>query len=201
MSVPTSEAQEHQLTSHSGRLSDRDEVWDGEYVVSPLATVTHQRFVSRLTAILSTAVDMNAGDDVFAGINVSDREAGWTHNFRIPDVAVVLKGNPAKDCGTHLCGGPDLVIEVVSKGDRARLKTAFYAAIGVREFWVIDRNPFCLELLRSDGVQFASAGTIEAGSTGVLQSHVVPLNLRVVTGDVQPRFEIRPTVGDRVWSI
>jgi len=201
MPSPSPQTQEHRLTFDSGQLSDRDEVWDGEYVVAPMATIEHQWIAIQLAAIFLAIIDRAGGDRVYQGLNVSDREAGWTHNFRIPDVGVVLSGNPAKNCGTHLCGGPDVVVEVLSKADRAREKADFYGAIGVREYWIIDPDPLRLDLLRSDGERLVTAGTIVAGSSVVVQSAAVPLTLRVVTGGEGPQFEIRHSLGHPIWSI
>ncbi len=201
MSTTPTETQGHRLTFDSGQLSDRDEVWDGEYVVSPLATVAHQWMISHLGTIFFSVTDPARGDHVYPGLNVSDRDAGWTHNFRIPDVGVVLADNPARDCGTHLCGGPDVVVEILSKADRAREKAEFYAAVGVREFWIIDPDPLRLDLLRSDGESLVAVGTIEAGSTAELASAVLPLMLRVIVVGGRSRIEVRRAAGDQVWTL
>src|SRR4051794_4811539 len=95
-----------------GRLKDererlgtnhRDEVWDGVYVAMPLANNEHQWLASQLWLVLYSVVDA-AGDGVaYNGVNVSDRVEDWPQNYREPDVAVFLKGNSARDCGTHWC--------------------------------------------------------------------------------------------------
>src|SRR5437868_3078608 len=78
-----------------------DEVWDGVYMMAPLANNEHQYLATGLATVLTPAVQPPEGGMVFAGCNVSDREVKWEKNYRCPDVAVFLKGNPARDCDTH----------------------------------------------------------------------------------------------------
>ena len=82
---------------------------------------------------------------------MSDREEGWKENYRIPDMVFYSESNPAKACVTHLCGGPDFALEVVSPGDRSREKLGFYASVGTREVLLLDRKPWSLELFRLVG--------------------------------------------------
>src|SRR3712207_6379679 len=99
-------------------LDRYDEVWDGVYMMVPLANTEHQDLQSGLVAAIKNALNWDESIQVHAGSNVSDREDDWTHNYRIPDVVVVFPGGAARDCGTHWCGGPDFCAEVTSPGDR-----------------------------------------------------------------------------------
>ena len=114
-------------------LDRRDEMWEGIYVMSPDPNFEHQSFKGKLVHIFSIVCDPFAGADVLPGLNVSDRVSGWHKNYRIPDVAVYLPGNPAKNCGTHMCGGPDFAVEILSEHDLARNKLDFYAKVNTRE--------------------------------------------------------------------
>src|SRR4051794_19982634 len=87
-----------------------DEVWDGVYIMSPLANVEHQRVVSGLTIALGAALAGKA--EVFAGINVTNRSDDWKQNYRCPDLSVVFPGSKAVDCGPYFLGGPDFIVEV-----------------------------------------------------------------------------------------
>ena len=87
---------------------------------------------------------------VFAGCNVSDQPKRWKRNYRCPDVAVFLPGNPAEDRKTHWFGGPDFAVEIISRFDRSREKFGFYKSVGVRELLLVDRHPWALELYRAD---------------------------------------------------
>src|SRR5438876_69925 len=74
-----------------------DEVWEGVYVMPPIANNEHQALASRIGGILQPLGPWPEGGTVYVGVNVSDREQGWEHNYRVPDVAAFLKGNPARD--------------------------------------------------------------------------------------------------------
>ena len=93
------------------RVWTRDEMWEGVLVMPPLANNEHQRIVSKLTSAFSSVIDWDAGEQALPSANVSDRDAGWTYNYRDPDC------NPAHDCGTHWHGGPDMLVEVISPGE------------------------------------------------------------------------------------
>src|SRR6056297_3761329 len=82
-----------------------DEVWEGIYVMSPLANNEHQALASRLSAIFQVVLDWGEFGDVFAGVNVSDRVDDWKQNYRCPDVAVYLRGTAAQNRETHWLGG------------------------------------------------------------------------------------------------
>ena len=104
-----------------------DEVWDGVYVMAPLASNEHRRLAFELARVFAEAAP--SGATVLQGANVSDRQEEWEHNYRCPDVVVVLPGGRAIDAGTHWIGGPDLLVEVVSPNDRSRDKLGFYASL------------------------------------------------------------------------
>src|SRR5215218_9423937 len=128
---PLIERQFNEQRSAAG-LSERDEVWDGVTVVMPLPTVEHQKIVAFFMKVFAAVFDADSSVVLLPGANVSDRETGWKQNYREPDVVLYREGGTARDCGTHLCGGPDFLLEVVSPEDRARDKLPFYASIGTR---------------------------------------------------------------------
>lgn len=165
----------------------RDEVWDGVYVVMPLANNDHQRLVGKLTSALANV----PGVTVYPGCNVSDSRDDWMSNFRCPDVAVFLPGNPAEDRKTHFLGGPDFAVEIVSKYDRSREKFEFYRRVGVRELLFIDRHPeWSLELYRCQEDQWILVGKNLPGSAEPLISNVLPVSFRLHEDSPRPRIEI-----------
>ena len=178
-----------------------DEVWDGAYLMSPLADLEHQYFVARLTAIYQAALDSGDPGIAYPGANVSDREVDWTENYRCPDVAVVRDGCAAKNCGTHWYGGPDIVVEIVSPGDQSRAKFDFYAGIGVNELLIIDRQPWALELYRLEARELRLVGRSTVDSPSQLQSTVLPLNFRLVPSDVRPVVEITHKDKRQTWRL
>lgn len=178
-----------------------DEVWDGVYVMAPIADVEHQELVSGLTTVLNLAVGWPGLGRVYPGANVTDREHDWTKNYRVPDVLVFLRGNPAQNRQSHWLGGPDLAVEIVSRSDRSREKLGFYAAVGTRELLIVDRDPWALELYRADGGVMGSVAVSTPGSAEALASTVVPLSFRLLPGEARPAIEVRHGDGVQHWVI
>jgi Uma2 family endonuclease len=169
--------------------------------MSPLSDIQHQILATRIAAIIQIALGPGEPGIAIAGVNVSDREDNWTKNYRCPDVAVVLKGCAAKNCGTHWCGGPDFLVEIVSPDDRSRQKFDFYARIGVRELLIIDRLPWSLELYRLEEDELQSVGRSSLEAQLQLQSTVLPLNFRLIAGQARPVIEVAHHDGRQVWQI
>jgi Uma2 family endonuclease len=178
-----------------------DEVWDGVYVMSPLADNEHQRIGFALAIAFAAALGASA--QVFPGCNVSDRLKRWAKNFRCPDVAVFLPGNPALDRGTHWYGGPDFAVEIMSRHDRSREKFDFYFKVGVRELLLVDRHPWRLELYRNDKSQWITPGysALENGPAAILQSQVLQLGFRLVEGPTRPQIEVTRVAPEGKWLV
>jgi Uma2 family endonuclease len=164
-----------------------DEVWDGVYVMAPLANNEHQFLAMEIAAAIRQGIRVPEEGLVFAGCNVSDQEQDWTRNYRCPDVAVFFKTNPAQDRGTHWFGGPDFAAEIVSPNDRSRDKLAFYFKVGVRELLLVDRKPWRLELYRSDGESLKPVGTCPYAKPKALASAVIPFSFTMVAGQARPK--------------
>lgn len=167
--------------------------------MSPIANNNHQWIASKLTIILYQALGAIAEQSIFAGTNISDQPEDWTKNYRVPDVAVFLPGNPAEDRDTHWFGGPDFAVEIISKGDRSRKKFEFYAGAGVRELLLVDRFPWRLELYRNDGGELKPAGSLVPGDSGRILSQVLPVSFRLIEPIEKPKIEVTQTVDGRVW--
>jgi Uma2 family endonuclease len=176
-----------------------DEVWDGVYVMAPLANIEHQQLMSNLSAAFINAFAAQPEVRVFAGVNVSDRKRNWKKNFRCPDVAVVLPGSRAVDCDTFYFGGPDFVVEIVSDYDRSREKFDFYARVEVREMLLIDRDPWQLELYRLEDSVLKLVGTSEPIGQQEVNSQVLPLTFRLLKRPAgRPQIEIaKPETTER----
>jgi Uma2 family endonuclease len=179
----------------------RDEVWNGVYIMSPMAGFDHQRFVTRLAMAFGAVVDLDGGAEVLAGLNVSDRVDKWRENYRIPDVAVHLPGNPAIIREAFACGGPDFAVEVLSEGDLARRKLDFYAKVNTRELLLLDRDPWSLELYRLTEGRLALVGVSTPEKPDILTSEVLPLTFRLVPGEGRPTLELSRVDGGQTWRI
>jgi len=182
-------------------LDRYDEVWEGVYMMVPLANNEHQNFQFRLAAAIQNAIGWNEPVKIDAGANVSDREDDWTENYRIPDVVVVFPGGAARDCGTHWCGGPDFCVEIASPGDRSRDKLDSYAGIGVRELLVVDRDPWAMELYRLSGGRLNPAGRSDLDKGDSLASTVVPVSFRLLAGAERPAIDVAHRDGVQHWLV
>ncbi|MDY3559336.1 Uma2 family endonuclease [Gemmata sp. JC673] len=178
----------------------RDEVWDGVLVMAPLANNEHQLLVMRFTLAFSHAVDFDAGDVVLPGCNVSDRDAGWTDNYREPDAAVYLASNSAKNSDTHWVGGPDLAVEVASPGENPRLKLDFYAQINTRELLIVERDPWAVERYQLQGGKLVLVETADAANGTVLTSSVLPLTFELRAGATRPVIRIAHIQTGQIWT-
>ncbi len=183
-------------------LDRYDEVWDGIYVMSPLANFEHQSLATRLASAFIQALPKGANKRILAGANVSDRAEDWTKNYRVPDVVVYLPENPAIFHEAFAQGGPDFAVEVISKGDRSRKKFDFYAKVGVREFLLVDRFPWRLELYRNTGAGWIDAGSLALGDSERIVSEVLPLSFRLVesVSGSGPEIEMTHSIDGRIWT-
>ena len=157
-----------------------DEVWEGVYIMSPTPNNEHQSLATELSGSLMTVIDWQSLGRTLAGANVSDRQADWTTNYRIPDVLVFLNETGSKDCGTHWFGGPDFAVEIVSPGDRTLEKLVFYASVGTRELLVIDRDPWQLTLYRlSNSKKLVPVAVSSHSQAATIRSDVLPICLQL----------------------
>jgi Uma2 family endonuclease len=178
-----------------------DEVWEGVYVMPPLPNNEHQQLVMCLGAVLQEVLGWPGLGLVFPGVNVSDRDEGWEHNYRVPDLAVFLPGGKAQSRDTHWVGGPDFAVEITSPHDDTRAKVPFYGQVGVRELLLIDRHPWRLELYRLQGQQLTLAGQATPEQPAVLASQVVPLSFNVRPGTGRPLVEVVRQGEERAWLV
>ena len=177
-----------------------DEVWEGVYVMAPLANIEHQQLMINLGAAFVNAFASQPEVRVFPGVNVSDRKKDWKNNYRCPDVAVVLPGSRAVDCDTFYFGGPDFVVEIASDYDRSREKFDFYSRVGVREMLIVDRNPWQLELYRLDGSELAPVGKSDPAGQQSIASQVLPLTFRLLSRPTgRPQIEIVKPESNERW--
>jgi Uma2 family endonuclease len=178
-----------------------DEVWEGIYVMNPLANWEHQELVGGLIQCLGSVIRDARLGQVLPGVNVSDRQQGWEKNFRCPDVAVFLNDTKAVNCGAFAFGGPDFAVEIVSPGDRSREKRGFYAKVGTRELLIVDRKPWAIELYRLEGEALVRAGKSTLAKPDWLTSEVVPLKFRLVAGKTRPEIEAVHATTRKKWRI
>ena len=177
-----------------------DEVWNGVYVMSPEADNSHQKLAFSIAKVID-AVCARKGAVVLPSVNVSDRADDWTRNYRVPDVAVFMPGNPAENRETHFLGGPDFLVEVVSKYDRSRRKLDFYASIGVREVLLVNRAPWRLDMYRLKAGELELAATSHPDGEKAVESEVLGLSFRLIPAEPGPRIEATDLQNKNQWLI
>lgn len=194
---------EEQLRSQRAAIGadHYDEVWEGVYRMPPMPNDEHQEIVMRLGSIFQEVVGWPGQGRVRPGVNVSDREADWQHNYRVPDVAVFLQGGAARNCVTHWLGGPDFVVEIISPDDQSRDKLPFYSGIGVGELLLVDRHPWSLELYKRAGAALSCVGRSSPDHDAVLTSALLPLTFHLVSGATRPQIEVVHTESQRSWLV
>jgi Uma2 family endonuclease len=178
-----------------------DEVWNGVYVMPPLPNDEHQALVMRVGCILQDVIGWPGLGEVRPGVNVSDREVGWEHNYRGPDIVVVMRGGRARNLGTHWVGGPDFIVEITSPHDQTRDKLPFYGEIGVRELLLVDRAPWALELYQLQGAQLVQVARATLDAPAVLTSQVVLLTFALQPGTGRPLIEVVHGATGQRWLV
>ncbi len=134
-----------------------DEVWEGEYHVSPGPSGRHAQVDDLLGRVLGPLAD-RAGLKGATACNI-----GVPTDFRVPDRAYFRDGgldiwNPTAA----------IVVEVLSPGDESRAKLGFYVDHGVEEVLIVDPDQRSVEWLAGGQHGFEPAdGSALLGTTAV----------------------------------
>jgi Uma2 family endonuclease len=165
-----------------------DEMWEGVLHMTPSADREHQDIEGALEAWLRQYWAGPNGCRVYHQINVSE-PGTWPNNFRIPDLVLLTPARFNIDHNKYFDGGPDAVVEIHSPGDESYEKLDFYAKIGVREVWIINRDskiPEIFELISGAyEVRQPDAG-------GWFLSVVAGTELRAEVGKLEIRLAQQP---------
>ena len=103
---------------------------------------------------------------------------GWPNNYRIPDLILLRPDSRAIQKGAYFEGPPDVVVEIRSPEDETIEKLPFYAALGVREVWVIDRDTRAPQIYELQGKTLDEKGPDADGCRSLRSSSVVGVELR-----------------------
>jgi Uma2 family endonuclease len=128
----------------------RHEVIDGEHLVTPAPSWTHQYAVGELAAILRSYLsEHRAGQVIFAPADVEFDE----HNMVEPDLFVVPLVGGKKPRAWEDVRALLLAVEVLSpssvRTDRVR-KRRLYQSRGVPEYWIVDVDTQVVERWRAN---------------------------------------------------
>ena len=121
-------------------LDGFDEVWEGAYVVEPMAHPRHG-LVDQQVAVILDPPARAAGLVVSSPLNLGEPD-----DYRVPD-RVLLRSIPT----TTYVPTAAMVVEVVSPDDRSRQKLDFYAAHDVDEVLLVEPRRRSVELFGRRG--------------------------------------------------
>jgi Uma2 family endonuclease len=185
MKAVISKVPEHILEWRRRTGADRyDEMWEGVLHIAPVPNRDHQELAFALAVWLRFNWAEPNGCRVYLERNIAEHGA-WPDNYRIPDLVLVTPSRIHLDCNEYIDGGPDAVVEIHSPDDEAYEKLDFYAKIGVREVWIIDRDtrkPHIYKLV-SDRYELQ-----EAGADGWHRSDMAGSEMRATADE---KLEIR----------
>jgi Uma2 family endonuclease len=116
-----------------------DEMWKGVLHMAPVPNRDHQELAFALAIWLRFNWAEPNHCQVYLERNIAAPGA-WPNDYRIPDLVLVSPARFHIDCNEYFDGGPDAVIEIHSPDDEAFEKLEFYARVGVREVWIVNRD-------------------------------------------------------------
>jgi Uma2 family endonuclease len=146
------------------------ELSEGRLIMPPHPTRSHQVAVEEMYIRLREFIqEQGLGEVHIAPLPVRL----WPGKIREPDIFFISKDHEDR-IGEHVCGVPDLIVEVVSsstlKTDRME-KFHEYARAGVAEYWLVDPQARAIEVYTLHQGAYLLRGKSEAGekaSSGLL---------------------------------
>ena len=150
---------------------DRFEIIDGELIVTPSPSWSHQIISANIFRALDRHVyEENLGRAAYAPLDVRLTP----DNVLVPDIIFIARER------LHIAGPqtvdapPDIVIEIFSPGTRRRdlvEKRDLYAQFGVREYWVVDPANRAVTVFERVGRMYQP---VPAAADGSVLSRVLP---------------------------
>jgi Uma2 family endonuclease len=167
-----------------GEIFKRYDIIDGVRIFMTNPTRRHQRILLRISRLFyAFELETRSGETLVAPQDVLITRSPL--RTRQPDVAFIsrerLERNAEETNPAPLDPSPELVVEVLSPGERLRARAARiadYCSVDVRECWVVDPRTLTVEVLRltPDGpVSIATYGQSEALSSEVFPGLRLPV--------------------------
>ncbi len=140
--------------------------------MTPPPDATHDAIVARLLRLLTTYLESSQD----AGTLYVPRAAIWTgpNTYVEPDL-FYISAQLAVEMGADRRDRADLVVEVVSPASAVYDRTTkadTYAALGVRELWLVDQSQETVEVRTLEENGFATDGILSRGQS--IQSATFP---------------------------
>lgn len=155
----------------------RYEVIDGDLVVTPSPSTTHQTVSKRIQFVLMLQVEERGLGQVFNA--PIDLIFSKTRTLQ-PDLLVIRTERLQIISDRGIESAPDLVIEIVSpsteKTDRDP-KSKLYAQEGVCEYWIVDASSQTFEVYSLAQNGYTLAGKYGAGDKVVSQVFEIDLDV------------------------
>ncbi len=155
-----------------------DEMWDGVLHMVPPPSRWHQRFGTKLLAVLLPVAEAR-GLEASYETGVFRPDTG-TRDYRTPDL-VFARPSQATDRGVE---GAELVVEVLSEDDESHEKLGFYEQLSVSEVLLVDPETRDFELYALRGGKLHIALPDERGA---VRSQVLGIVFAKVEG---PHFSV-----------
>jgi Uma2 family endonuclease len=153
--------------------SKRFELIEGEVFMTPSPSTRHQTAASNLHLALGNFVrERNLGRVYFAPYDVVFSQ--WT--ALEPDLLFIRKERLSIITDANVQGAPDLVIEILSPGNKAydrETKYRVYESAGVPEVWYVDPEEKSVEILNLT-LDRRYALTAKLSGNGAIVSKVLP---------------------------
>jgi Uma2 family endonuclease len=151
------------------------EIVEGELFVKASPDPRHQRIVTNVLVAFELYFREHGGGEVFIGpIGVVINQI----NVVEPDLIVLVKNGAWTIGDKRIHGAPDLVVEVVSKGNRRHdevRKKAVYEKNHVREYWIVDPESETVRAHRRAGEMFVLAAEVGMEKGGTLTTPLLPV--------------------------
>ena len=143
------------------------ELDDGELYLMPRPRFGHQFLMRLLASYIQMYLDtfeQPPAEVHHEAVTILSRERGLT---LVPDLIVILRARADIVVGGYAEGAPDIAVEILSS-DRNRdlvRKRQFYAAAGVREYWIVDPAADSVTLLELDDGDYVERAALTAADT------------------------------------
>jgi Uma2 family endonuclease len=187
---------EQVLAERRQRGADRwDEMWDGVLHMVPPPGAEHQSLTTFLGHVYWEAVVEGKLGKVLTQGKLS-RTGPELNDYRVPDLAVVLRGGTGRVVRQGVAHSADHVVEIRSREDETYKKLPYYAKLGVRELLIISCEAKQVELYQLQAGSYALA----AKSPNQVASGLLPIAFQVMRRGRAASLELRHTATGKTWS-
>ncbi len=150
----------------------RAEVLDGELLMSPSPFRKHQKISGKIYRLLAQWVETHCLGEVYdAPFDVVLSQ----YDIVQPDILYISNERKSILTEANVQGAPDLVIEILSSGDKKRdtvKKKAIYEKYGVKEYWIVDPDSETISVFILEGNNFQEKGIYKRNQ--ILESPLLP---------------------------